>query len=151
MKALSRSIGMLAPAMGLLVVVAPTAGASPTRPVVQTLKAPSAGSGDINPCNGSTVDTTGTGFVETITSGSHTATIWLDHESGDGYTLYQASLGSFTSLSSTYVTPGVLIWINTSDPALDFHYSVEDTMVVNSANAPINDYVSAYDSEACGI
>ena len=106
-----------------------------------------------NPCNGSTVGTTGTGLMETITSGSHTATIWLDHESGDGYALYQASLGSFPSLSlsSSYTRPGVMIWINTSDPALDFHYSVDDTMYINSANAPIGDFVTAFNSGACGI
>lgn len=150
MKALSRGIGMSALGMGLLVVVAPTAGASPTRPVVQTLSG-SSGVALSNPCNGSTVITNGTGFVETITSGSHTAKIWLDHESGDGYTLYQASTGSFTSLSSTYTTPGVMIWINTSDPALDFHYTVDDTTYVNAANAPYDDLVTALNSEACGI
>ena len=144
---------ILVVAGGLVLGLAPMAGASTREPASRPVTATQSGSssfGLTNPCNGSFVATTGHAGAATITDGQHTSVTVYDAESGDGYTLVDGGTATFDSLSSSYTVSGEDIWINLRDPAESFHASLGYVVPVTSSNAPTGwDVVSA--STSCGL
>jgi hypothetical protein len=155
MKVLTRfAVLSAAPIVALTLAVAPSASASTSAasissPVLQTTSGPSS-LGIINPCNSSIVITTGQQKLFTLTSGTNTVAGIVDSESGDGYTVVVAGAGAFNSLASSYPVNAEGVWINQTDPALDFHAALGRVIEVNSSNAPTG--VSDNGTQAtCGL
>jgi len=147
MRALTRSVGLLAATAGLIVAFASAAGAT-TCPTVQKLVFPSS-FGTTSPCDGSFVATTGTAVVTTATDGQHTSVVFVDNETGDGYVFIEVLANQFTSLASSYPGQGVGFWLN-KNPAKDFRASIASTVSVTSANAPTG-VSSLVTSASCGL
>jgi hypothetical protein len=154
MKALTRyAVLAAAPIVALTLGVAPSASASAvtasSRPVLQTISGPSS-FGITNPCNDAGVSTTGQLKLFTLTSGTNTVAGVVDSESGDGYTLVDAGAGAFNSLASSYPVDVEGVWVNSADPALDFHAVIDDVIEVNASNSPIGVFSTGVQS-ACGL
>jgi hypothetical protein len=155
MKALTRyAVLAAAPIMALTLGVASSASASAaaassSSPVLQKISGPSS-FGITNPCNGAGVSTTGQIKLFTLTSGTHTVAGIVDSESGDGYTVVIAGAGAFNSLASSYPVDTEGVWVNSADPALDFHAGIDFTIEVNASNAPIGGFATSA-QPACGL
>jgi hypothetical protein len=153
MRMITRYGMILVAAGGLVLGLAPVAGASTREPasppVTRTVTFPTSFN-VYNPCNGSLVSTTGHGGATTITDGQHTAAAVFDAESGEGYTFVVGGAATFASLSSSYTVPSEGIWINLRHPAESFHASIEVVMPVTSSNAPIT-IESVSVSASCGL
>jgi len=91
---------------------------------------------DHNPCNGSTVSTSGTATEITVTSGENTSASFNDSEHGDGYFMVNYAAGSFTSRASVYPVPFRAQYFNATNPFLDFWVTGIAYLYVNGSNAP---------------
>jgi len=149
MRALSRCVGILGTTVGLVVVLAPAAGATGQSPLVQRFTGPTSVS-ITSPCDDTTVSTTGTGVITTITAGEHTVVSFLDKEQGQGYVFVQEFTDAYGSLSSSYSGEGYGLWLN-PDRALDFHGTIPSTVYVNTANNAPDSEAATYPTLTCGL
>jgi hypothetical protein len=152
MRTFARFVMPFAAAVGLAVAFGPAAGATTTGfrvPGVQVVNFPTSFS-LTSPCNGSTVDTAGSGTVITTAIGERALVSISDRESGDGYDFTTYGVASFRSLAPEYLVPVRATWIDPTDMALDFHASFRYTVTVNSRNTPIGFFVSGV-TGVCGI
>lgn len=151
-KNLIRASGLGAAFCGLAVAFAPAAGAAtfqPARPVIQRFALATSHT-VTDPCNGAAVSTSGHGHAVTVTRGQHTTIAVTDTESGGGFIMSAAGFERSRALSATYPVHAEGLWIDPTDPTLDFRASITVTVDVSSANAPVG-YTATLDSTTCGL
>jgi hypothetical protein len=118
-------------AVCLTLVMSTASGAAPVHGLVQL--SGTSHSEFSNPCNTTSVSTTGKTFATVAQFGPGAVVGWLDQEHGTGYELTQLGGGIFRTASTTYTFQGQAFFTNPSNYRLDFRWTVNVKLVITTA------------------